>query len=51
MLQFDQGAKNEKLSKLLALESGHRQILWEIPRNVPNSWSTPTSSSTRKLRS
>lgn len=41
LLQFDQGGRNDKLSKLLALNPASGETVWETPREVPNSWSTP----------
>jgi len=42
LVQFDQGTKQEKLSKLLALKADTGETAWETPREVPNSWPTPT---------
>jgi outer membrane protein assembly factor BamB len=39
--QFDQGGAEENLSRLIALDAGSGRVLWETPRPVPNSWSTP----------
>ena len=41
LLQFDQGGRTDKLSKLLALNPASGETVWETPREVPNSWSTP----------
>lgn len=41
LVQFDQGTKQEKLSKLLALKAETGETAWEAPREVPNSWPTP----------
>jgi len=41
LLQFDQGGRNDKLSKLIALNPQSGETVWEAPREVPNSWSTP----------
>jgi outer membrane protein assembly factor BamB len=41
LVQFDQGARNDKLSKLLALSTASGETVWEVAREVPNSWSTP----------
>lgn len=41
LVQFDQGTKQEKLSKLLALKADTGETAWETPREVPNSWPTP----------
>ena len=42
LIQFDQGgtAKEEK-SKLLALDAATGETVYEVPRPVPNSWTTP----------
>jgi outer membrane protein assembly factor BamB len=41
LIQFDQGAPEDKLSKLLALDSATGKLVWETGRPVPNSWSSP----------
>ncbi len=42
LVQFDQGTKQDKLSKLMALKAESGETAWETPREVPNSWPTPT---------
>ena len=42
IIQLDLGAKKDKLSKLLSLDTKTGEQLWETPRDVPNSWSSPT---------
>ncbi|MBN2022723.1 MAG: PQQ-binding-like beta-propeller repeat protein [Pirellulales bacterium] len=41
IIQFDQAAASDAKSKLLALDAATGKTLWETPRPVPNSWSTP----------
>jgi outer membrane protein assembly factor BamB len=41
LVQFDQGSRKDKLSKLIALDAATGQTVWETPREVPNSWPTP----------
>jgi outer membrane protein assembly factor BamB len=41
IVQFDQGGRDDDLSKLLALAVETGETVWEIPRSVPNSWPTP----------
>ena len=41
LVQFDQGTKQDKLSKLMALKAETGETAWEAPREVPNSWPTP----------
>lgn len=41
LIQLDQGAVKDKLSKLLALDGATGNTVWETPRAVPNSWPTP----------
>ena len=41
LVQFDQGTKQDKASKLLALKAESGETAWETPREVPNSWPTP----------
>ncbi|MBN1866899.1 PQQ-binding-like beta-propeller repeat protein [Candidatus Sumerlaeota bacterium] len=42
VLQFDQGADaDEGLSKLVGLSPDRGEVVWSIPRPVPNSWSSP----------
>lgn len=40
-LQLDQGSKEKKHSMLYALDIASGKPRWEIPREVPCSWSTP----------
>ncbi|NLF72517.1 MAG: PQQ-binding-like beta-propeller repeat protein [Candidatus Anammoximicrobium sp.] len=42
LVQFDQGTKQEKLSQLMALKAPTGETAWEVSREVPNSWPTPT---------
>lgn len=41
LIQFDQGTTKDKLSKLLALDVATGKTVWEVAREVPNSWPTP----------
>jgi outer membrane protein assembly factor BamB len=41
LIQLDQGALKDKLSKLLALDAATGKTVWETPRAVPNSWPSP----------
>lgn len=41
LVQMDQGGKKDKLSKLLALDVATGKTVWETPREVPSSWTTP----------
>ena len=41
LIQFDQGAREDGLSKLLALNTETGQTVWEARREVPNSWPSP----------
>ena len=41
LIQFDQGSAKDKLSKLLALDAATGKTVWETPREVPNSWTSP----------
>lgn len=41
IVQFDQGSKDDGLSKLLALHGETGATVWETAREVPNSWSSP----------
>jgi outer membrane protein assembly factor BamB len=41
LVQFDQGAAKDGLSKLLAFDSATGNRVWQVDRPVPNSWSTP----------
>lgn len=40
-LQLDQGLKDEEHSFLYALDPATGETLWEVPRTVPASWSSP----------
>lgn len=40
-VQFDQGQVKDKKSKLLALDAASGKTVWEVPREVPNSWPSP----------
>jgi outer membrane protein assembly factor BamB len=41
IVQFDQGMANDQKSKLLALATATGDTVWETPRLIPNSWSSP----------
>lgn len=41
LIQYDQGAAEDKKSKLIALNASSGQTVWETPRPVPNSWASP----------
>jgi outer membrane protein assembly factor BamB len=41
LVQFDQGAAREGLSRLLALDTTTGHTAWEVKRGVPSSWSSP----------
>jgi outer membrane protein assembly factor BamB len=41
LVQFDQGTDKQPKSKLLALDAESGKTVWEVAREVPNSWSTP----------
>ncbi len=41
LLQFDQGGAREGLSRLYALDAATGKTVWQVRRDVPNSWSTP----------
>lgn len=41
ILQLDQGGAKEGLSRLYALDAATGKTVWQIQRDVPNSWSTP----------
>ena len=41
IVQLDQGEMEDKKSKLLALDASTGRTVWEAPRPVPASWSTP----------
>jgi outer membrane protein assembly factor BamB/ferredoxin len=41
LIQFDQASVKDGKSKLLALEGTTGKTVWEMPREVPNSWATP----------
>lgn len=40
-VQLDQGAAKDRLSKLYALDIRSGEVVWQVPREVPNSWTTP----------
>jgi outer membrane protein assembly factor BamB len=42
IVQYDQGHGNEGLSRLYAFDGPTGQVTWEVRRDVPNSWATPT---------
>ena len=41
LIQFDQGAAEDKLSRLLAVNGPTGEMVWATARQVPNSWSSP----------
>ena len=41
LLKFDQASAGDGKSKAMALDSTTGKTVWEKPRKVPNSWSTP----------
>ena len=41
LIQYDQGAADDELSKLIALDTFTGRTVWETKRPVPNSWSSP----------
>ncbi len=41
IVQYDQGDGSEDLSRLYALDGTSGRIVWEIKREVPNSWTSP----------
>lgn len=46
IVPFDQGHKAaEAKSRLLAIDSRSGEIVWEVKREVPNSWTTPLAAS------
>jgi outer membrane protein assembly factor BamB len=42
IVQYDVGDGSSDKSKLIAFDTKTGNVLWEIPRQVPNSWSSPT---------
>ncbi|MBN1590938.1 MAG: PQQ-binding-like beta-propeller repeat protein [Pirellulales bacterium] len=41
LIQFDQGADDDQLSKMIALEASTGRPVWQVKRPVANSWSSP----------
>jgi len=41
IIQYDQGAADDEISKLIALDTFTGRTVWETKRPVPNSWSSP----------
>ena len=41
VVQMDQGGPKDGLSRLYALEAATGRTVWEVKREVPNSWATP----------
>jgi len=41
IIQFDQGTRDDDLSRLLALQAASGDTVWETKREVPNSWPSP----------
>jgi len=41
IVQFDNGDGDDGTSKLFALDLNSGEVLWEVARNMPNSWSSP----------
>ena len=41
IIQFDQAARKDKLSKLISLNGATGEEAWSVPRDVANSWPSP----------
>jgi outer membrane protein assembly factor BamB len=41
IVQLDQGSARDQRSKLLAIDGATGRTIWQVPRDVPASWSTP----------
>jgi len=41
LIQYDQGSYDEQKSRFLALDTFSGRTVWQTPRPVPNSWTTP----------
>jgi outer membrane protein assembly factor BamB len=41
LVQFDQGGRKDQKSKLLALDAASGETVWQVVREVPNSWASP----------
>jgi outer membrane protein assembly factor BamB len=41
IVQLDQGAADDQLSRLFAIQGDTGQIVWQVPRDIPASWSSP----------
>ena len=41
LIQYDQGGRNDDLSRVIALDTETGRTVWQQVRNVPNSWSSP----------
>ncbi|MDP6442644.1 MAG: PQQ-binding-like beta-propeller repeat protein [Pirellulaceae bacterium] len=41
IVQFDQASAKDELSKLLAFDGATGDIVWEVKRKMPSSWSSP----------
>jgi outer membrane protein assembly factor BamB len=41
LVQLDQASAKDRLSKLAALDVSSGRTVWEVPRPVPSSWSSP----------
>ncbi len=41
LVQFDQASKDDRISKLLALDTATGKTVWQVDRDVPNSWTSP----------
>ncbi len=41
LIQYDQGTRNDELSRVIALEAETGRTVWQQVREVPNSWSSP----------
>lgn len=41
IVQFDQGRAKDNVSKLLAIDGATGDIVWEVKREMPSSWSSP----------
>lgn len=41
IVQYDQGHGDEDASRLYALDGASGRVVWEVKRDVPNSWTSP----------
>jgi len=42
IVQFDNGDGDDGTSKIVALDLNDGSLIWETPRDMPNSWASPT---------